>query len=445
MKEKIKAVVLGILVLGSLVLSYLLWFGAPTYEFSKPITSERIQFSSSRSLLEMVTPDRVIYTPEEGLYHIFRPGEDLYQVASNTLRVTLQEVEGLQSASKEEGLEAWQGQGLCLEYQYPFPWQVLAGVESPPLNVKAFRLLWEGEAAWLVTVEGDYYKIGLPGSLPGSRSGLLKRISEAQGLMAYRKADLSDIPEGMNVTFRRDIYLPLEELSLPVLQWEREKLDYERLLKVFFIDMSLVRRIEEKDGAVIYTDGQKGVRIYSGGAVEYTMAGGRGRLLSGERALTMAGEIIALYGGWSSSLHLWVPPGFELPGARQKLFFLPYVEGKPLVSPEGGVSLSVTEMGAQTYFRQLLAPTTDALSADALSEGATISASLALERALEYVAEERGVQTNIEITGFYPGYYHRYPLSEQKQILPAWFLEVDRIGLVVIHAGNGFPLALDRF
>jgi regulatory protein YycH of two-component signal transduction system YycFG len=436
LKERVKAVVLGILVLASLVLSYLLWFGAPTYEFSKPITSERIQFSSSRSLLEMVTPDRVIYTPEEGLYHIFRPGEDLYQVASNALRVTLQEVEGLQPASKEEGLEAWQGPGLCLEYQYPFPWQASAGGESPPLKVKAFRLLWEGEAAWLVTVEGDYYKM----DLPGSRLDLLKRILEAQGLMAYRKADLDDIPAGMNVTFRRDIYFPLEELSLPVLQWEREKLDYERLLKVFFIDMSLVRRIEEKDGAVIYTDGQKGVRIYSGGAVEYTMAGGRGRLLAGERALAMAGEIIALYGGWSSSLHLWVPPGFELPGARQKLFFLPYVEGKPLISPEGGVSLSVTEMGAQTYFRQLLAPTTEALSA-----GTTISASLALERALEYVAEERGVQTKLEITGFYPGYYHRHPLSEQKQILPAWFLEVDRIGLVVIHAGNGIPLALDRF
>lgn len=436
MKERVKAVVLGILVLVSLILSYLLWFGAPSYEFSKPITSERIQFSNSRSLLEMIMPDRVIYTPEEGLYHIFRPGEDLYQVAFNTLRATLQEVESLQPASKEEGLEAWQGQGLCLEYQYPFPWPVLAGLESPPLDVKAFRFLWESEAVWLETVEGSYYKLGLP----VSRFDLLQRIMEAEGLMAYRKAVLSDLPAGMNVTFGRDIYLPLGELYLPTLQWEREKLDHSRLLKVFFIDMSLVRRIEEKDGAVIYTDGQKGVRIYSGGAVEYTMAGGRGRLLSGERALAMAGEIIALYGGWSSSLHLWVPPGIEFPGARHKLFFLSYVEGKPLVSPEGGISLSVTEMGAQTYFRQLLTPTAQALSA-----GATISASLALERALEYVAEERGLQTKIEITGFYPGYYHRQPLSEQKLILPAWFLEVDRIGLVVIHAGSGNPLALDRF
>jgi regulatory protein YycH of two-component signal transduction system YycFG len=436
LKERIKAAVLGILVLVSLVLSYLLWFGAPPYEFSKPITSERIQFSSSRTLLEMVTPDRVIYTSEEGLYHVLRPGQDLYQVALNVLRVTLQEVENLQPATEEEGLEAWQGQGLCLEYQYPFPLRELAGGESPSLAVAAFRLLWEGEAAWLLTVEGDYYKI----NFPGSRSDLLKRFSEAQGLAAYRKADLSDIPEGMNVTFRRDIYLPLEELSLPTLQWEREKLDYQRLLKVFFIDMSLVRRIEEKDGAVIYTDGQKGVRIYSGGAVEYAMAGGRGRFLSGERALAMAGEIIALYGGWSSSLHLWVPPGFESPVARQKLFFLTYVEGRPLISPEGGVSLSVTEMGAQTYFRQLLTPTTEPLSG-----GTTISASLALKRALEYAAAETGGEANLDINGFYPGYYHRQPLSELRQVLPVWFLEVDRVGLAVIHAGNGYPVVLDRF
>ena len=434
MKEKIKTVILTFLVLASLVLSYLLWYGAPPYEVSKPITSERIHFSSSRTLAEMVTPDRVIYTPEEELYHVFRPGQDLYQAGVNALKAALQQAQSLQPVTQEEGLQAWQGQGVFLEYQYPYPLGAMAGVEAS-LDVAAFYLPPQGEKAWLQTATGDYYRLGLQGNGPDR----LQRFSGAQGLIAYRKADQSDIPAGMDVTFRRQIYLPLAELPLPSLQWERENLDYQRLLNVFFIDMSLVRRIEEQDGAVIYTDGQKGVRIYSGGAVEYTMAGGRGRLLSGERALSMAGEIIALYGGWSSSLHLWAPPGFASPKARQKLFFLSYLEGKPLISPEGGISLTMTEMGAQSYFRQLLVPT-----AETLTPAAAMAAPLALERALAYVAAERGVKS-VEINGFYPGYYHRQPLSGQKQILPAWFLEVHRVGLVVIHAGNGNPLALDSF
>jgi hypothetical protein len=111
--------------------------------------------------------------------------QDLYQAAVGTLRATLQEAESLQPASEEEGLKAWQGQGLCLEYSYPFPWPAFTEVESSPLNVAAFLLLREGETAWLLTVEGDYYKI----NLRESRLDPLKRFSEAQGLMAYRKAD----------------------------------------------------------------------------------------------------------------------------------------------------------------------------------------------------------------------------------------------------------------
>ncbi len=435
MIEKFKSGLLAFLVLTSLIFSYTLWYGAPPYEFSKPITSERIHFSNPRSLSELIMPYRVVFSQEEGLYHVFAPGQELYQTAVSIFRSTLLTA-GLEPATREEWLAAQEEAGLRLDFRYPYPLKVVDRPEMPALNTTSYYISLRGSDAWLMTLAGDCYRV----NLTASRLDLLRRFSDAQDLTVYRLADNSDLPPEVNATFIGDIFLPLQDISLPVRQWEQETLDLERLLRVFFIDMSLVRRIEEKDGAVIYTDGQKGVRVYPAGAVEYTMAGGRGGLLSGEQALSMAGEIIALYGGWTADLFAWVPPGFDTPQSRHQLLFVPYVEGRPLISSVGGISLSVTERGAHSYFRNLVLPVAELQGANTV-----IPASLALQLAIEYAVEEGDGLGPVQITDFYLGYYLREPFGVHKQVLAAWFLEMDRGGLVVINAITGVPVAIHQF
>lgn len=74
----------------------------------------------------------------------------------------------------------------------------------------------------------------------------------------------------------------------------------------FFPDVSVVRQIQEQDGSVAYTDGQRGMRLYANGALEY-FEPREGTDPSGPdlfRALQVAQEFI-------SARRLW-PPGATL-------------------------------------------------------------------------------------------------------------------------------------
>ncbi len=455
MKEKLKSLVLGLLVLASLTLSYALWYGSPPYEFSKPMASEPIHFSSSRSLQAMITPDRVVFHRGEGLYHVFTPGQELFQVGVNLFKncldalILMKPLEVMEAAGpdagenendaegEEEVGEHLPPAGIRLDFPYPYP---LEAPGQPPVDIAQFFLSLEGDEAWLKTPGGDYYAL----TLAGVGRDLLLRFDRAEGLPTYRLADEEDLPPEAAAVFTREVYLPEGEVGLPVQRWEQERLDVDRLLKVFFIDMSLVRRIDEKDGAVIYTDGQKGVRIYPAGAVEYTAAVAREGLLSGSPALAMAGEIIALYGGWTAGLYLWTPPGPEPPESRQQLLFTPYAGGRPLISSEGGVSLSVSSRGVQSYFRNVMLPANEP-QGEPQGMLPLISAPEAFAKAVEYALQERVGMGPLRIQGFYPGYYLREPLSEHKQAVTAWFLELEGLGLVVMNAASGLPAAVLRF
>ena len=436
--EKVKSGLLILLVLLSLALSYLLWYGSPPYELSRPITSERIQFSSSRTLSELVVPDRVVFTREDGVHHLFGPGQELFQAAFTLFKNTLQEALSWREAEEEELAALEEEGGVRLDFLYPYPFidRNNQAVEPPFPDIYQLFLPLAGEEAWLKGGEGRYYIL----TLGDARQDLLQRFAAAENLTPYRLLLDSDLPPEEPLSFSRELYLPEEAVEFPSQLWQREKLDLERLLRVFFIDMSLVRRIEEKDGAVIYTDGQKGARVYPNGAIEYTTAGGKDSLLAGTQALAQAGEIIALYGGWTASLYPWGPPGPEPLAERQQLLFVPYSAGKPLVSLEGGVSLSVSNRGAQSFLRNLMVPTEEPM-------GPVVSmpAEEVFQQAVVFVLEELADEGPLELRGFYPGYYMREPFFESRQVVSAWFLEVEGRGLAVFNAINGLPLAFLQF
>jgi hypothetical protein len=55
--------------------------------------------------------------------------------------------------------------------------------------------------------------------------------------------------------------VPFSSFSLPSYTLVKEDLDFEMLLGKLFLDQTLMRRIEERDGTIIYTDGEKGLSV----------------------------------------------------------------------------------------------------------------------------------------------------------------------------------------
>ncbi len=89
---------------------------------------------------------------------------------------------------------------------------------------------------------------------------------------------------------------------------EYEEIEKEKLAKAFFHDLSFVRKIDEWDGGIIYTDGQRGLRFLPGGGFEYDAPKGTRRTDVDETEFTdvirQSGEYISLYGGWVDNLYL---------------------------------------------------------------------------------------------------------------------------------------------
>jgi len=65
---------------------------------------------------------------------------------------------------------------------------------------------------------------------------------------------------GFPIQLEEPLWIPLLE-SVPALEIAVEEPENERLVKIFFTRYNLVRRIDERDGATIYTDGERGLRI----------------------------------------------------------------------------------------------------------------------------------------------------------------------------------------
>jgi len=125
----------------------------------------------------------------------------------------------------------------------------------------------------------------------------------------------------------------------------------EELLRAFFLDPAIARRIKERDGAIYYTDGKRGLRIYAGGALEYTAPGQKVSLnrLSYSAALLQAAENLSLYGGWPYNAFL---ERREKTVGGYHFFWRSFADGLPLITEQGNCAEMVVNDKGMPYYRR---------------------------------------------------------------------------------------------
>jgi len=129
-----------------------------------------------------------------------------------------------------------------------------------------------------------------------------------------------------------------------------EKIEWEQLVRAFFLDLSMARRIEERDGALYFTDGERGLRIYPSGLIEYT-APRLERLYSSmsySAALQKGAESQSLYGGWLSGTFLYAAR--EVEGGYRLLWRMAH-EGLVLEGENTVSEMLINEQGVSFYRR----------------------------------------------------------------------------------------------
>jgi regulatory protein YycH of two-component signal transduction system YycFG len=316
MKERFKSIILIVLVCSSLILTYQLWYGQQPAELTADEDIyERVIIEQPRPPEQIVFPETIVIPIESG-YYALREGEQLYYRFWETLIEQLHRAFASNPAGTGSGFPE-EAPLLLSCYLKPL---LPVGSESsllpllPESELARLDLRAGSDSDWvrLFTAEGEVLaEVQLSSAQTAELKELIAvAIAEERVLHDLLTGETADLASAQTVLVSGVIFLPREQIALARIPVKPEAINREQLLKTFFVDSSLARSIEEKDGAVIYTDGERGLRLTTGG-FEYSYP----RLEEGEvsqtvaEALNSSGSLISYHGGW--------PPGLRLEKIEQ--------------------------------------------------------------------------------------------------------------------------------
>ncbi|NPV69805.1 MAG: hypothetical protein HPY55_04030 [Firmicutes bacterium] len=365
MIERAKSVTLTVLVLLSLVLTgrLMLGFQGPARSPEQPfqlVVAEKPKVDIKQAL----RPSRIVVHLGGNQHTVLYPGGSDYTALWDTgliSRAVLGEVSGVPRESPVDlrALRTEQGSiEVILPVRLPFSqWMVIwtgyPWTEGPDFMCDRLAIsTGKTPAVFAYSYRHDrYLRFDLRGL--GRDSSIL--LSQLRDVMRKPPARYVEAPTEINgVSIDRGVFLPLD-LPVATLMVKPEPLVPDQILQKFFLDRSVVRRIEEKDGAVIYSDGRQGLRIYRPGAIEYTCplvtgdASGMDELTVLERSL----EFVATHGGLPDGAFLLDSMGrvHKLSGGLSEVQFSYSYRGIPVWGNDSPISVTLSSQGTESYRR----------------------------------------------------------------------------------------------
>ncbi len=309
MTEKIKSLLLILLVGSSLLLTYQLWYGQQPAELIVEDTYERIVVEKPRPLEDAVSSAFAAVSVTEG-YYLLNKGEASYDKIWNEI-ITVLSDQGNSSASG--GAPETDSAAVLLTF-YCNP-ALPSGQGSPWMPayqdriINAVHLLSDSDQFWLEIQdlnELNSLTFLMTPETDALIADALTIIFEGERtLYQTLDDDVLQSKSGLSVSVTAPIYVPAEPVAMNKILLYPEEVDRDLLLKTFFVDYNLARIIEEKDGSLIFTDGEKGLR-HSATSLEYSNP----RLEEGKvsftylDALNSSNNLFSYHGGWPKYVRL---------------------------------------------------------------------------------------------------------------------------------------------
>ena len=363
MKEKIKTAILLLLVSLSLFLTYQLWYGLSPAQPLIEDVYERVEVESPRPLEQVVTPGRIMVARETS-YLQFRQGEEMFNNLWENLSAILQDLDNLTAVDDDLIFDSNSSSTIAAYYfKPPLP----LGSDLPWLSWLAYQTVdlieikWFDNNYWLVLYENvDEGRLSFRISAD-LMEDLILVIDDLEGLDKNDYLELTDslvtgVVEGA-LSVNSNLYVPEAPVYLSKIPLRPEVLDRDLLLRSFFVDLNLARVIEEKEEGLIYTDGDKGLRITNLGLAYSSPRLEEGQsTISYPEALLNCSSLISHHGGWPNNLRL---EEFALTsrshGSHYSATWKQYYNGYPLLT-KMPTRLSFNDRGLIHYSRSIYFP-----------------------------------------------------------------------------------------
>ncbi len=358
MKEQVKSAGLVMLVLLSIALTYLLWYGSKPLERTNEDVYDPVYYEEPRSLDQIVTPQWIAFSRGAQLYRLSF-GEDDFHLLWGGISEMLQAMTYSEHNSEAEEPDFGELPWLTLSFQPPLP----VGPGTPWLNQGAYMELremqfWHDDAAiqavLIDAVLEDIIGFDFSAAQSALLEDLLNEVDE-EAYVPYQRlmAGKLDV-NGIEILLEDDLLVPAEQLVMSDLLLKREKVAQDQIIKTFFVDDNLVRVISESDGSQIFTDGEKGLRIGDGLEYSQPQLNAEPTTILYPAALSAAGRLLGYYGGWPEWLRLEEVTFSKKPGYYSEAWvatWTSYHKGMPIYGEETNAAFN--DSGMVEYQRYL--------------------------------------------------------------------------------------------
>lgn len=363
MKETLKSFVLVSLIVTSLYQSWLLAYRVPEFDTVAPtnyVKPERI--GEDRTINDIVKPYRIIvhYGTGEG-NSVSYPNTPFYNMIMKTLS------DKFLSSLEETTIESIDWKTLyeskrSIEIQFEddvsaktlSQWSTLRFANASEMLVnrmwiyinekdnKVYSLLMSDERRQFWVAEISY-----------TAEELKRYFAIGRYLPKYTfitsRLGFSQIPQGY--------YLPDESETVKQYRLFYQPITGEQMKSILFVDPSVIRQIQEKDGSVIYTDGNRGLQIRPNqSSMTYNLPVPPSTKKPGQSRLQTAIQFVNQHGGWNGNFLISQTPDDE--DGLKTFVFRQYYGSLPIYDKDN-VNSSLLEIQmvndtVSTYSRSLM-------------------------------------------------------------------------------------------
>ncbi|MFC4766571.1 two-component system activity regulator YycH [Effusibacillus consociatus] len=349
--ETIKSGLLLLLVALSIGLSIGLWNNTPVFEpvdqggyIANPV------FGVGKTVEQVLLPVRIQVRFEDKSGTVLHPFTKPYEQAWEELKkLALRE---LVPVDNPESIKQLIRSGPHIEFRFRVGMneeqiaQVLKMVEPNSFHMKVSSITVFRDSAGtshLVLSEGDQ---------PMYRG----RVAAPSRLFEYVPEWIT-LPKSVEHNDgKRSFWIPHEKMTVPVLTYEKAMLPTDALARTFFVDPTLTRRIQERDGSLIVTDGNRTVQISSKGKqIRYSSSLPYDKPQqtipkdnSFQRAVAFVNEHGGMQGSYIGSLQtVWA-------GSSREYLFTEYEAGLPVLPQFTGIRVILNGNEVVEMSRNLL-------------------------------------------------------------------------------------------
>ncbi|HHU69217.1 MAG TPA: hypothetical protein GXZ31_02815 [Thermoanaerobacterales bacterium] len=448
-RENIKTIILIVLVIISVFFTSKMWIEVE-YSSNDIPDDDDFLFDDNSGILEVIAPDRIAVHLNGNKILVMNPSQQEYQeiwaiVLNNSVKC-IAEGDKTDFVLIDKNIWEEQKKEECLEliFKTPFDlkfWNKAFNSKKKTLpNIRLSRLIISLDMPNTVLLFDDetesYYKISKDNINPLTES-MLNEITNSDELKEHIELSTNTL----GLVLETGIYVPKDPLTISGVTVIKEDIKPDELVKDFFSDMSVVRKIEEKDGARIYTDGKKGFRIYPSGAIEFNHA----VTAQGDHsddlfdAAKTGYNFLVTYGGLPTGSYLDKAEFLEH-DPRSSLFAYDYrFKGIPVIGERNAIEIVITQGEVKNYYRNLEHPVALISEEQALSISPVSTLEIAASN-LRFLINTQ--EDKHKIKDVYLAYYRPDDDSWEYTLSPVWVVELKDIK-IFIDAVEGTMISLD--